>query len=138
MTVAAATQSKITYTSANVDWEQFHRQFDDALVRVRGELGRDYPLYIAGEPVTSPARPLVDTSPIDIDIMLGRFSVATAQHVDRAIAAAKAAQRDWARKPWRDRRASLPETARLIPPLPLEPAAVVRPQDGMGPPQSDG
>ncbi len=95
MTVVAATQSKITYTSANVDWEQFHRQFDDALVRVRGELGRDYPLYIAGEPVTSPARPLVDTSPIDIDIMLGRFSVATAQHVDRAIAAAKAAQRDW-------------------------------------------
>src|SRR5260370_41561987 len=102
MTVAAATQSKITYTSANVDWEQFHRQFDDALGRVRGELGRDYPLYIAGEPVTSPARPLGDPSPIDIDITLGRFSVATAQHVDRALAPAKAAQRDGAGTPCRD------------------------------------
>src|SRR5260370_16968425 len=85
MTVVAATQSKITYTSANVDWEQFHRQFDDALVRVRGELGRDYPLYIAGEPVTSPARPLVDTSPIDTAITLGRFSVPTPPHLPRAI-----------------------------------------------------
>ena len=34
MTTTTATPSKITYTSANVDWELFHRQFDDALARV--------------------------------------------------------------------------------------------------------
>src|SRR5713226_2304849 len=125
MTVAAPAQSKITYTSANVDWEQFHRQFDDALVRVRGELGRDYPLYIAGEPVTSPVRPLVDTSPIDFELMLGRFAVATAQHVDRAIGAAKAAQRDWARKPWRERVAILRQAAVLIRARKFELAAIM-------------
>ena len=51
MTTIAPAQSKITYTSASVDWELFHRQFDDALARVRGQLGGDYPLYIAGEAV---------------------------------------------------------------------------------------
>src|SRR6266851_7164258 len=125
MTVAAPAQSKITYTSANVDWEQFHRQFDDALVRIRGELGRDYPLYIAGEPVTSPVRPLVDTSPIDFELLLGRFAVATAQHVDRAIGAAKAAQRDWARRPWRERVAILRQAAVLIRARKFELAAIM-------------
>src|SRR5712692_7538198 len=125
MTVAAPAQSKITYTSANVDWEQFHRQFDDALVRVRGELGRDYPLYIADETVTSPVRPLVDTSPTAFELLLGRFAVATAQHVDRAIGAAKAAQRDWARKPWRERVAILRQAAVLIRARKFELAAIM-------------
>src|SRR6266576_2336260 len=65
MTATAPAQSKITYTSADVDWELFHRQFDDALAHVRSQLGRDYPLYIGGAAVTSSAKPIVDTSPID-------------------------------------------------------------------------
>ena len=40
MTATAPAQSKITYTSANVDWELFHRQFDDALSSVRAQFGR--------------------------------------------------------------------------------------------------
>ena len=51
MTATASPQSKVTYTSANVDWELFHRQFDEALARVRAQLGRDHPLYIAGDAV---------------------------------------------------------------------------------------
>src|SRR5438309_5479686 len=76
MTSAAATGSKVTYTSANVDWEVFHRQFDEALRGVRAQLGRDYPLYIGGEAVTSSAPPFVHTSPIDRDVLLGRFASA--------------------------------------------------------------
>ena len=90
MTSAAATGSKVTYTSANVDWEAFHRQFDEALRGVRAQLGRDYPLYIGGEPVTSSAPPLVHTSPIDRDVLLGRFANALPPEVDRAVAAAHA------------------------------------------------
>ena len=92
MTATAPTPSKITYTSANVDWELFHRQFDEALARVRSRLGRDYPLYIAGEAVTSSAKPIADTSPIDTSVVLGSFATATAPHVDRAVAAARGAQ----------------------------------------------
>ncbi|HKW41452.1 MAG TPA: aldehyde dehydrogenase family protein [Gemmatimonadales bacterium] len=114
MTATAATGSKITYTSANVDWEQFHREFDGALARVRAQLGRDYPLYIAGEAVPSAAPGIVDTSPIDTSVVLGRFAAATPEHVHRAIGAAKRAQPGWARTPWRERVAMLRRAASLI------------------------
>src|SRR6266566_1304511 len=95
MTATAAAQSKITYTSADVDWDLFHRRFDDALALVRSRFGRDYPLYIGGEAVTSSAKPIVDTSPIDTRVDLGNFATATALHVDQAVVAARAAQAAW-------------------------------------------
>src|SRR5205085_710486 len=125
MTTAAVTASKVTYTSANVDWEAFHRQFDEALAGVRGQLGRDHSLYIAGEAVSSPAAPIVDTSPIDTGVVLGRFAAATAQHVDRAVTAAKEAQRGWAHTPWRTRVATLRGAAGLIRQRKFELAAVM-------------
>src|SRR3989440_1589227 len=114
MPTTAATASKVTYTSANVDWDLFHRQFDEALAGVRGQLGRDYALYIAGEPITSSAAPIVHPSPIDREIVLGRFASAGVQHVDRAVTAARAAQRAWAHTPWRARVAMLRGAAALI------------------------
>src|SRR2546429_7897367 len=85
-------EDKITYTSANVDWDLFDRQFDEALDRVRAQFGREYPLYIGGEAVTSSAKPIVDTSPIDTRIVLGNFATATAAHVNQAVIAALAGQ----------------------------------------------
>ena len=125
MTTTAAAASKITYTSANVDWDAFHRQFDGALARVRAQLGREYPLYIAGEAITSTAQPIVDTSPIDTSVVLGRFATATAQHVDRAVTAARAAQRTWARRDWRERVEVLRTAAKLIRERKFELAAVM-------------
>ena len=124
MTTAAAS-SKVTYTTADVDWETFHRQFDEALRRVRGQLERDYPLYIGGEAVTSSARPLVHVSPIDRDVILGRFASATPLEVDRAVAAARAAQRGWAHQPWRARVALLRRGAGLIRERKFELAAIM-------------
>jgi len=116
MTTSAppSVQSKITYTSANVDWELFHRQFDDALARVRSQLGRNYPLYIGGAPVDSSSAPIIDTSPVDTQILLGRFAAATPHHVALAVAAARRAQAGWARRDWRERVAILRDAARLI------------------------
>src|SRR6184192_2944191 len=125
MTPAAVTASKVTYTSANVDWEAFHRQFDEALAGVRGQLGRDHSLYITGEAVASPAAPIVDTSPIDTGVVLGRFAAATAQHVDRAVTGAKEAQRAWAHTPWRARVATLRGAAGLIRQRKFELAAIM-------------
>src|SRR6266545_501476 len=125
MTATAAAQSKVTYTSANVDWESFHRQFDEALARVRAQLDRDYPLYIAGEAVPSGAAPILDTSPIDTSVRLGRFAAATAEHVDRAVAEAHAAQRVWGHLPWRERVATLRRAAELIRERKFELAAIM-------------
>src|SRR6267143_187027 len=125
MTATVPTPSKITYTSANVDWGSFHRHFDDALVRVRGQVGRDYPLYIEGDAVASGGPPIVDLSPIDTGTMLGRFATATPEQVERAVAAAKAAQRDWARRGWRERVAILRKAASLIRERKFELAAIM-------------
>jgi len=125
MTATAPAQSKITYTSANVDWELFHRQFDDALSSVRAQFGRDYPLYIAGEAVPSSAKPIVDTSPIDTRIILGNFASATAAHVHQAVTAARAAQAAWGRSNWRDRVTILRRAAELIRERKFELAAVM-------------
>ncbi len=118
-------EDKITYTSANVDWEQFHRQFDAALGLVRGQLGREYPLYIGAEAVSSEANPIVDRSPIDTRVVLGRFAVATVEHVDRAVAAAHAAQLAWARRDWRERVTTLRRAAALIRERKFELAAIM-------------
>ena len=125
MTATAAAQSKITYTSANVDWELFHRQFDEALVLVRSRFGRDYPLYIGGEAVTSSAKPIVDTSPIDTSVMLGRFAAATVEHVNAAVMAARAAQAAWAHTDWHERVTILHRAAALIRERKFELAAVM-------------
>ncbi len=125
MTATAPQQSKVTYTSANVDWELFHRQFDDALTRVRAQLGRDYPLYIGRDAVPSGGPPIVDASPIDTSVMLGRFATATPEQVGRAVAAAKGAQREWAHRPWRERVATLRKAASLIRERKFELAAIM-------------
>jgi 1-pyrroline-5-carboxylate dehydrogenase len=125
MTTTAPAQSKITYTSANVDWELFHRQFDEALARVRSELGHNYPLYIGGAPADSSSAPIIDTSPIDTQIVLGRFAVATPQHVAVAVAAARRAQPVWARCDWRERVAILRRAAGLIRERKFELAAIM-------------
>ena len=125
MSATARAQSKITYTSANVDWEAFHREFDAALDHVRGQLGREYQLYIAGEAVTSTANIIVDRSPIDTRVVLGRFAVATGDHVDQAVGAARAAQAAWARRDWRERVAIVRRAAELIRERKYELAAIM-------------
>jgi len=114
MTTTAPSAAKVTYTSADVDWESFHRQFDEALARVRAQLGRNYPLQIGKEAIASGGPPLLVTSPIDTSVMLGRFATATSEQVGRAVAAAKAAQRAWAHLPWTERVVILRRAAGLI------------------------
>jgi 1-pyrroline-5-carboxylate dehydrogenase len=109
-----ASPPKITYTSANVDLELFHRLFDDALARVRSDAGRTYPFYIDGAPITTAAPRLVDRSPIDTRIVLAEFAAAGPADVDAAVAAAHRAQRAWARRPWEERVDTLRRAASLI------------------------
>src|SRR5256885_2458680 len=87
----APAQFKVTYTSANVDWELFHRLFDEALAAVRAQCGRDHPLYIGGEPVVVAGDPIVDVAPGDPSVGLGRFAPAGGEQLERAVRPAHAA-----------------------------------------------
>ncbi|HEX8171748.1 MAG TPA: L-glutamate gamma-semialdehyde dehydrogenase [Thermoanaerobaculia bacterium] len=69
-----------------------------AIERVRGEIGRTYPLVIGGERITG-----LDTfdsvNPAHKDEIVGRFSKGKAEHVERAIDAAWTAFESWKRQP---------------------------------------
>ena len=108
------TATKITYTSASGDLEEFHHRFDAALDEVRREAGRLHPFYIGGKPVETREEPLLDRSPIDTNLLLGRFAAAKSEHVDTAVASARQAQVAWARLPWPERVALLRRAAAII------------------------
>lgn len=111
-----ATSQKITYTSTNVDLDAFHRSFDEALARLRAGLGKTYPLYIDGKAVegSGGGTPIVDTSPIDTSVVIGTFAAAGPEQIDRAVKSAKAAQKAWAAKPWRERLTIMRKAAAII------------------------
>jgi RHH-type proline utilization regulon transcriptional repressor/proline dehydrogenase/delta 1-pyrroline-5-carboxylate dehydrogenase len=65
-----------------------------ALDAVRAQLGAHRPLVIAGESVDTPAR-LESRDPSQWDRLVGTTAMATAEHVDRAVTAARGALADW-------------------------------------------
>jgi len=119
------TATKITYTSASGDLDDFHRRFDAGLAAVRGAAGQDHPCLIGSHPVTTAGPPLEDRSPIDTALLLGRFAAAGATELDHAVRSAREAQRDWGRRPWRERVAVLRRAAELIRDRKYELAAIM-------------
>ncbi len=99
-----ARTGKITYATLDAgQLEEFHKQFDAGVERVRAQLGLHHPNMIDGEPVTSPDGEFADTNPSDTRMVLGYFQRGTREDARRAIAAAKRAFPEWSRRPWQER-----------------------------------
>ncbi len=90
--------------------ETMRRALDD----VRGRLGRHYPLLIDGREVDIEGRRLASLDPARSARTVGTTAMATAEHADRAVAAARAAQPEWGSRPARDRAAVLIRTAEIL------------------------
>jgi len=103
MTTRAADQMKITYTTSAADMDKINEAYDKALEKVRSECGKEYPIYINGKEMRSDLPPIVDTSPIDTDLILGRFTSATVEQVNQAIESAYQARRKWEKLGWQKR-----------------------------------
>ncbi|MYI85254.1 MAG: aldehyde dehydrogenase family protein, partial [Dehalococcoidia bacterium] len=86
---------------------------DAAIQRARSSFGGDHPLLLAGEPV-EPAEWIEVRPPATPSIVLGRAAMADAGHVDRAVAAARAAFPDWRDTTARGRAGALRRAAALI------------------------
>jgi len=87
--------------------------FSSAIASVRRQLGRDYPLRIAGESVGTPEW-IPSINPARPSELVGRAGSAGPREVDRAIAAAATAAAEWARCPAGDRAQILKKTARIL------------------------
>jgi 1-pyrroline-5-carboxylate dehydrogenase len=93
---------RITYATMSADNEELQRHYDEAAARAKEQLGKDYPIVVNGEERWREDR-YAEPSPIDKDLTIGRFSQATPEDVDDAVAAAKAFSDAWDRLGWQER-----------------------------------
>jgi 1-pyrroline-5-carboxylate dehydrogenase len=93
---------RITYATMSADNEELQRNYDEAAVRAKDQLGKDHPFVVNGEERWTEER-YEEPSPIDSDIVIGRFSQAQAKDVEDAVAAAKAYALEWDRLGWQER-----------------------------------
>ena len=97
-----AEKFRVTYATMSADNEELQSKYDEAAERMKGELGKEYPFVVNGEERWTDEK-YEEPSPIDSDIIIGRFSQATPKDVDDAVAAAKAFQLEWDRMGWQAR-----------------------------------
>jgi RHH-type transcriptional regulator, proline utilization regulon repressor / proline dehydrogenase / delta 1-pyrroline-5-carboxylate dehydrogenase len=76
--------------------------FQQAIDHVRSQLGRDYPMVINNKPITTKDQ-IISTNPARNGQIVGRVASAGQADVHAAIAAAKAAQIEWANLPANER-----------------------------------
>ena len=88
-------RTKITYATLRADNEDLHAAFEAGVTAARARLGQTHANIIAGAEREGEGE-FELRSPIDQDILVGRFVRASRADVRDAIAAARAAQPAWA------------------------------------------
>lgn len=111
--MAETTAFKLTYATMFNPPEELHTRFEEALVKVRANLGKEYGMIINGKDRFA-AEKFEDRSPVNTDTVLGVFQKGNAQDAEDAIAAARKAFPTWSRTPWQERVALLRQAADLI------------------------
>lgn len=91
---------RVTYSNIGVDFAPLHDHLDRAIPAFA--LGAFHPNRIGGRDDAGGHREAI-LSPIDARLKLGEFAAADAPAVDRAVAAARKAAREWGRRPWESR-----------------------------------
>jgi 1-pyrroline-5-carboxylate dehydrogenase len=104
---------RLTYATMFDPPAELHERFDAALDRVRSRLGSRHELYLCGADAPG-AGHVLRRSPIDSDLVLGEFALATHDDATRAMAAAQAAFPAWRATPMPARLAHLRRVADVM------------------------
>jgi 1-pyrroline-5-carboxylate dehydrogenase len=94
---------RITYATMSADNEELNSGYEKAIAEAQSRLGQTHGVIVGGEERTD-REMYEELSPIDSDIVVGRYAQATDQDVDDAIAAAEAFQPEWEAEGWEARR----------------------------------
>ncbi|MGC8596533.1 MAG: aldehyde dehydrogenase family protein [Thermocladium sp.] len=106
------TEKKITYVSIMAD-EGIHPLYEKALEDVKDILGREWPIYINGKGA-SVGHTFEKRSPIDTNILIGRFQRGGAPEFTKALDSAITAFKEWSKEDWRNRVKVMRKLADLI------------------------
>lgn len=104
---------KVTYSTLASPDPLLHQYFDEAVEEAKAGFGKTFPMFINGEE-RSAAETFEKRSPADLDLLMGHFQYGAAEHVNDAVAAAKAAFPAWSGRPWQERVAIMRQAADLI------------------------
>lgn len=115
---------KITYSTMSADNPELNAEYEKGLEAARARLGEHHPFYVNGEARTT-EETYEERSPIDRDIVIGRYSQASTTDVDEAVAAADAFQPEWEATPWQDRVALMLRAGDIMEERQFELAAMV-------------
>ena len=111
--MATDSSFKLTYATMYNPPEDLHTRYDEALAKLKTELGREHGMIIDGKDVFSQDK-FENRSPTDTDLVLGIFQKGTAADANAAIAAARKAFPDWSHTPWQERVAIVRKAAALM------------------------
>ena len=104
---------RITYATMKADNEDLQAAYDRGIETAKSWLGQQHPFYVNGEARKSDNW-FEERSPIDNDIVIGQFALASRQDAKDAVAGAKAAFEAWSDTPWKERVGLLRKAADLI------------------------
>ena len=104
---------KLTYATMFDPPEELHTRFDSALVKVKAELGKEYPMIINNKDVFADEK-IEDRSPVNTDWVLAVMQKGNKEHALQALAAARKAFPVWSHTPWQERVRLLRKAADLI------------------------
>ena len=94
--------------------EEFHRLYEAAVERARGDFGQEHPIWIDGQEIHSKGGTFEDRSPNDKRILLGLFQKGTKADAKKAVEAAKRAYPAWVSSAYQERARIFLKAADLI------------------------
>lgn len=104
---------KITYATMSADDPALHQAYEEGLAAATSRIGQTHPLLIDGEKRYT-EETYVERSPIDSEVVVGRYSQASDDDVDDAVAVAAAFQAEWEATPWQERVAIVRRAADMM------------------------
>ena len=104
---------KLTYGTMFNPPEELHTRFDEALTKLKANLGKEYGMLINGKDHFTHEK-FEDRSPADTDVILGVFQKGSEKEAEMGLAAAHNAYPKWSRTPWQERVKLLRKAADLI------------------------
>jgi 1-pyrroline-5-carboxylate dehydrogenase len=93
---------RITYATMSLDNAELNEAYEKGVETVKGWLGKEHQFYVNGEARSGEGFD-EERSPIDNDLLIGKFARATVQDANDAVEAAKAYAPTWGTTPWQER-----------------------------------
>ena len=104
---------KITYSALNADLTLIHKAFDEEVIKVRAELGREFPSIVGGKEIKTGVLN-IKTNPANTNEVIAKYHVATEANVNEAFKIAKNSQKAWGAVPYLERVSIVNKAADLI------------------------